>query len=194
MGFELYFPTAILTQHAHDYVGINERLMPRIREIQATVPSGGRNWLGRPYNTCGTFDIVKDPAFAEVIKEVSKMVHLYASRLGVDISRESFQCQEGWMNIYNKKDFQEFHYHGGFLFSAVYYVQAPENSSQLIFESPLPPTMNPLPVTLHGGLTDERARFNAEAGKIVVFRSHLRHCVPSNETDEERISLAFNFK
>jgi uncharacterized protein (TIGR02466 family) len=193
MGFDLCFPTAILSQQIFDYEKINSALIPRIREIQSTIPTGGKNWLGRPYNTCGTFDIVADPAFKDITANVSRMVHVYASRLGVDISRNSFACKEGWLNIYKQSDFQEFHYHGGFHFSAVYYVQAPKDSSQLIFETPLPPEMNPLPISMHGNMTDQRARYTAEAGKVIVFRSHLRHCVPAHTSDEDRISLAFNF-
>jgi len=194
MSFDLCFPTAILNSKISNYDTINSSLLTRISEIQQKIPSGGVNWLGRPYNTCGTFDIVQDPAFETVMQEVTKMVHVYASRLGVNIHNNTFTCKEGWLNVYKKTDFQEFHYHGGFLISAVYYVKTPPNSSQIIFESPLPVTMNPLPIKLHGPLTDERVRYNVEEGQVVVFRSHLKHCVPAHLGDEERISLAFNFK
>lgn len=194
MSFDLVFPTAILNDRIEDFESINTTLVEHIRGIQETVPTGGSNWLGKPYNTCGTYNIIDDPAFNTITEQVTKAVHSYARKLGINTNRNKFTATEGWLNIYSQQDFQEFHYHSGFVFSAVYYVHAPENSSEIIFESPLPPDMNPLPVMLHSGLTDERARYQVSAGQVVVFRSNLRHCVPAHTGIENRISLAFNFK
>lgn len=194
MSFDLLFPTAVLNDCIENFDPINIALLEHIRGIQKTVPAGGSNWLGKPYNTCGTHNITNDPAFNVITERVTKVVHKYASRLGININRNKFTATEGWLNIYSQQDFQEFHYHSGFVFSAVYYVQAPENSSEIIFESPLPPDMNPLPVMLHSGLTDERARYKVSPGQVIVFRSNLRHCVPAHTGAEDRISLAFNFK
>lgn len=193
MRFDLWFPTAILYDNINN-AEINTKLLERITEIKQSIPSGGSNWLGKPYNTCGTFDISKDPAFNDVLQEITKRVRHCANRLGVDVSRHPYQAKEGWLNIYQQNDFQEYHYHAGFHFSAVYYVKVPENSSEIIFESPLPPDMDPIPVNLHSHLTDQRTRYHVTAGDIVVFRSNLRHCVPAHQGTDERISLAFNFR
>jgi len=193
MSFDLWFPTAILNEQIVDFDKINSALMHRVVEIKNTVPCGGSNWIGRPYNTCGTFDISKDPVFDDIIKHVSTMVHMYASRLGIDIGRHKFKCTEAWLNIYNQNDFQEFHHHAGHQFSAVYYVKTPADSSQIIFESPLAPDMKPLPITLHSAITDQRAKYSVTEGQCIVFRSNIRHCVPNHPSNEERISLAFNF-
>ncbi len=194
MNFDLWFPTAILADTVENHQELNKKLLERISEIRNTIPSGGQNWLGKPYNTCGTFDISTDPAFSEVLAEITSRVNHYASRLGINLSRWQPVCGEGWLNIYKQSDFQEYHHHAGYQFSAVYYVTAPENSSEIIFETPKPPDMNPLPIILHSALTDERTRYNAEPGKIIVFRSSIRHCVPAHQGNDERISLAFNFK
>jgi uncharacterized protein (TIGR02466 family) len=194
MSFDLVFPTAILNDRIEGCESINDTLIKHIHGLQETIPSGGSNWLGRPYNTCGTYNIVEDSMFNVITEQVTKAVHSYASRLGINTNRNKFTATEGWLNIYSQQDFQEFHYHSGFVFSAVYYVQVPANSSEIIFESPLLPDMNPLPVMLHSNLTDERARYQVSAGQVIVFRSNLRHCVPAHTGTENRISLAFNFK
>ena len=193
MSFDLWFPTAILSEQVKDYKKINQNLLPRIKEIKNSIDVGGKNWIGKPYNTCGTFNIVEDPAFSDVIKEINAWVHFYASRLGIDTSRHKFVSKEGWLNIYHENDFQEFHHHAGHQFSVVYYVKVPENSSNIIFESPLPPDMNPLPITLRTHITDTRAYYNVQEGQIIIFRSNLRHCVPNHKGSDERISLAFNY-
>lgn len=193
MTFDLWFPTAILSEQIKDYKEINKGLLKRVREIKDTVPTGGQTWIGRPYNTCGTFNIVDDSEFSVIISEVTNLVHLYASRLGIDIKRNRFVCTEGWLNVYNQQDFQEFHHHAGHQFSAVYYIKTPPNSSQIIFETPLAPDMKPLPITLHSYITDTRAKYDVTEGQVIVFRSNLRHCVPNHQGTDERISLAFNF-
>jgi len=194
MRFDLWFPTAILYDTVENADDLNKKLLERIEEIRNTIPAGGRNWLGKPYNTCGTLDISKDPSFEIIVKEISKRVHHYANRLGIDTARHRFTAEDGWLNIYKQSDFQEYHHHATYQFSAVYYVKVPENSSEIIFESPAPPDMNPLPITLHSHLTDQRARYPVKAGDIVIFRSNIRHCVPAHQGTDERISLAFNFK
>ena len=194
MSFDLWFPTPILSEKIENYDSINRSLLNRISEIRQTVPTGGGNWIGRPYNTCGTFNIADDNAFCVIKKEVSALVHLFASRLGIDINRNKFNCTEGWLNIYQQNDFQEFHHHAGHQFSAVYYVKVPVNSSEIIFETPLAPDMRPLPIAIHSFITDTRAKYSVEEGQVIIFRSNLRHCVPNHQGTEERISLAFNFE
>jgi uncharacterized protein (TIGR02466 family) len=194
MSFDLWFPTPILNEKIQNYEEINSELLIAIDDIRNRVPSGGSNWIGKPYNTCGSFDISKDERFVRVIKEITANVQYMASRLGIDINRNKYQCEEGWLNIYKENDFQEYHLHAGFQFSAVYYVKVPENSSQIIFESPNPPDMMPLPITLHSHVTDQRVRYDPVPGQVIVFRSNLKHCVPSHQGTNERISLAFNFK
>lgn len=193
MSFDLWFPTPILSEKIQNFSKINELLLNKIQQIRQTIPVGGKNWIGKPYNTCGTYNIVDDNIFDHIKNEITAMVHLFASRLGVDVNKNKFKCNEGWLNIYKQNDFQEFHHHAGHQFSAVYYVQTPPNSSEIIFESPLAPDMKPLPIVLHNYVTDSRAKYNVDAGQCIIFRSNLRHCVPSHQGTDERISLAFNF-
>jgi uncharacterized protein (TIGR02466 family) len=36
-------------------------------------------------------------------------------------------------------------------------------------------------------------KYKAEAGKLILFESWLRHEVSANQSDEERISISFNY-
>jgi len=105
MSFDLWFPTPILSEKIANHHSINESLLVRISEIQKTIPAGGSNWIGNPYNTCGTLNIADDEVFCAVKTEVTAFVHLFASRLGVDVNRNKFSCTEGWLNIYRQDHF-----------------------------------------------------------------------------------------
>jgi len=193
MPIDFWFPTTILNENIENYKEINSKLMDKILKIEKSYPSGGSNWLAAPYNTCGTYDISKDESFENIINIVTNKVNFLAENLGVNTEENKFKCKEGWLNIYKSNQFQEFHYHAGFKFSAVYYVKVPNNSSGIVFESPLGPDMNPLPTTRYSNITDKQARYSVCEGQLLVFRSYLRHCVPPHTIEEERVSIAFNF-
>lgn len=188
---DLWFPSQIYKETIENFDEINFDLKKSIYTISQTIDCGGPGWVGRPYNTCGTWNISSDDRFKEITLQVTAAVNKYCSLLGVDIARNPATCGEGWLNIYKHGDFQEFHAHAGFKISAVYYVEATESSS-IYFESPFL-DMNPLPIRMHSAITDQRADYKISAGQILVFRSYLKHCVPPLCEDGTRISLAFNF-
>ena len=45
----------------------------------------------------------------------------------------------------------------------------------------------------HGDENRTFVKYPAETGKVILFESWLRHEVASNQTDEERISISFNY-
>jgi uncharacterized protein (TIGR02466 family) len=188
---DLWFPTQIYKERIADFKEINSNLKTVVGNLSQTIPCGGAAWIGRPYNTCGTWNIVTDEQFKLITDKVTNAVTTYCGLLGVDTRKNPVKCEEGWLNIYQHSDFQEYHAHDGFKISAVYYIETTENSS-IYFESPYH-DVNPLPTKLHSAITDKRAEYKVEAGQIIVFRSYLRHCVPPLKDDGTRISLAFNF-
>lgn len=62
------------------------------------------------------------------------------------------------------------------LLSAVYYVTMPEHSGDLVLES------SPFTIRLH-----------PSPGMLACFPPHLPHAVERNESDQDRLSVAFNF-
>lgn len=193
MPIDLLFPTAIYSDKIHDFKKVNELLLPRIKEIQSTIKSGSEGWMSPVYNTLGTYDILTDPVFTEVVLTLTTHVKHFASKLGVDQNIKRYSCKEGWINIMNKYGFQDFHHHHSHTFSAVYYVKVPKGSSNIVFENPMEPDMKPVAATVANHMNVMTRDFTAEEGKFLIFRSHLRHCVPQHMIDDDRICLAFNF-
>ncbi len=91
----------------------------------------------------------------------------------MDIERLPLVCPEVWGVVYNEGDSTECHSHFPSVMSFTYYVNAPEGSSPLVFP---------------GSGTE----IEAEAGKVIVFESRLRHEVPPNKCDG-RCVIAGNF-
>jgi ectoine hydroxylase-related dioxygenase (phytanoyl-CoA dioxygenase family) len=62
------------------------------------------------------------------------------------------------------------------LLSCVYYITAPQQSGDLLLFD-----------------REETLRVTPEAGKLVLFSPKLAHAVDENRSDQQRLSVAFNF-
>ena len=87
-----------------------------------------------------------------------------------------------WGNISSKYHYNAIHHHGKQpnIWSGVYYLQTFKNSG---------------PITIHSPWdTDLHKHFNFTPGTLIFFPSSLPHSVDANMENQDRISIAFNFK
>lgn len=100
----------------------------------------------------------------------------------------------GWMNANPPGGFNAPHTHPGAHWSGVYYVSQPEtesgNSGMIEFMDPRSDLPNWR--LLQAPAFRLKRKLRPAAGEIVIFPSYLLHWVYPNETDEERVSIAFN--
>lgn len=190
MELDLLFPQVVYRAKLRDYEKFNNEIKQHIDNIVTAVPRGGENWISYVYNTCGTFEVHTDERFKELTKLISKHVSWFARKLSVDNS-DSFSPKQSWLNVYESHEFQEFHYHAGFTFSAVYYVQTTPNTS-IIFENPFT-DMLPLKLNCVSDLNNNLKKYYPTDGDLLIFRSHLKHSVPPHNDEGKRITLALNF-
>ena len=97
---------------------------------------------------------------------------------------------DAFLNIYKKHDYQETHDHAGSMISCIYFLKSNKKSSRVFFKSRMydniehdssnPPTGN--------------VWFESQPGKLLIFRSYVQHFVEQHLDEEERISLAYNFR
>ena len=102
-----------------------------------------------------------------------------------------------WININRKNNFNLPHLHTESFLSAVYYVKLPKKSGKIMFKNPIVAHQ----YTIHKDTIDEYTHFNAgewsvqpEEGQLLIFPSWLEHYVQPNESDDYRVSIAFNTK
>ena len=101
-----------------------------------------------------------------------------------------------WINFNNKYNYNSVHTHGASYFSTVLYLKVPKNSGNLVFERP--DNFNSFIYT--NRITDKSAGtyyIIPQENLLVIFPSYLPHRVDQNLTedeDDERISIAFNFR
>jgi uncharacterized protein (TIGR02466 family) len=107
-----------------------------------------------------------------------------------------------WININRKKDYNREHTHPGSLFSGVFYVKVPDKSGVIAFVNPVQHLQNMHYEYWHlkygehipkNKIFSNQWAYEPKEKAIIIFPSWLEHLVEPNQSDEERISISFNF-
>ena len=101
-----------------------------------------------------------------------------------------------WANINPPGAMNRAHIHPNSLWSGVYYVKASENSGLLRIEDPKSISLMVRPRMKQGKPPRRLWRednYKPKSGRLIMFPSWLNHCVDTNESNDIRISVSFNF-
>lgn len=139
------------------------------------------------------YNALEDPLFADLITTTRQKVLEFALVYGVG-EHADILCKDAWLNVANPGASQEMHIHPAMHFSAVYYVETPENCGDLIFRSHESLSdMFPLPTDSEQPANYKTYWHKALAGSLIIFRSNLAHMVAKNKSNSSRVSVAMNF-
>ncbi len=136
------------------------------------------------------------PIFADVVKSLDAHVAAFAEDLGFDLGDKALVLEDLWINILPEGGFHSSHIHPHSVISGTTYVAMPEGTSALKLEDPRLPMMMAAPVRKKD-VREELKSFVYVApavGDVLLWESWLRHEVPMNASEDERISVSFNYK
>lgn len=169
----------------------------RLREFDTT----GRRWSEKNYpggytsyasmNELHRFS----STFAELERKLARHVRAFAKTLDFDLRGRTFALTDLWVNIMPPTAAHSLHLHPLSFISGTYYVVTPPGCPGLKFEDPRLDRFMAAPPRLPSARRENRVHitYPAEAGNVILFESWLRHEVPANRVDAERISISFNF-
>jgi len=108
-----------------------------------------------------------------------------------------FELDNMWININKKGNYNAAHWHPGCILSGVFWIKVPENCGKLVFQNPHSFVEHKLMGCVDNDVKKEHNyyptfEFTPQEGTLITFPSHLQHLVEPNESDEDRISIAFN--
>jgi uncharacterized protein (TIGR02466 family) len=108
-----------------------------------------------------------------------------------------FKLSNMWININKRGNYNVIHHHPGAIMSGVFWVKTPENCGSLMFQSPHNFTQSLLLEKVNPEVAKNQNyysyyNFTPKEGTIIIFPPDLLHGVEPNESDEDRISIAFN--
>ncbi len=135
------------------------------------------------------------PIFADVIKAIESHVAAFAADLELDLDGRELKLEDIWINILPEGGTHSGHIHPHSVISGTTYVAMPEGASAIKFEDPRLPMMMAAPARLKDAREELRtfAYVAPAVGDVLLWESFIRHEVPMNMSEEDRISVSFNY-
>ena len=196
------FPTLVYAAplQRSGLAAFNRQLLRECLQLQVD-DGAGRRWSERNYpggfTSYGSQSRMHQvsPTFARLGQRLSRHVRAYARALELDLEGRALEMTDCWVNIMPRHVVHGLHIHPLSTISGTYYVQTPRGCAGIKFEDPrldrfmaAPPRRADCSAEGRGWVT-----IPAQAGKLLLFESWLRHEVPPNPVATERISISFNY-
>ncbi|MCZ4354296.1 TIGR02466 family protein [Roseovarius aestuarii] len=135
------------------------------------------------------------PIFADLTKALDAHVAAFAADLAFDLGDKALKLEDLWINILPQGGIHTSHIHPHSVISGTTYIAMPEGASALKLEDPRLPMMMAAPTRVKDA-PEELKQFIYVApavGDVLLWESWLRHEVPMNMAEEDRISVSFNY-
>jgi uncharacterized protein (TIGR02466 family) len=177
-----------------DCAVLNAALLMEGEQLRANSSGVSKSNRGGWHSEGNLFE--NDAPSIQRVKEAAKEAVLEVTRKGnAKFNPEEFNLKLfAWMNANPAGGYNAPHTHPGAHWSGVYYVAQPdveEGSSGMI------EFLDPRFDLQHWKILDSSAFrpklvFRPAVGELIVFPSYLMHWVHPNQSDEERVTIAFN--
>ena len=202
MPIQALFPTLIYSAPLQRADGrkLNRQLLRECLQLRADDETGQRwsrkNYPGgyTSYHSAHRLHQLS-PTFAQLERRLNRHVRAFTQSLQFDMEGRALAMTDCWVNIMPQQVVHSLHLHPLATISGTYYVQTPRGCAGLKFEDPRLDRFMAAPPRK----ADARAEMqpwsivSAEAGKVILFESWLRHEVAPNPVALERISISFNY-
>ena len=135
------------------------------------------------------------PIFGDVVAALDKHIAAFADDLEFDLEGKDLRLEDIWINILPEGGMHASHIHPHSVISGTTYVAMPEGAAALKLEDPRSARMMAAPAR-KADARDELRTFvyvAPKVGEVLLWESWLRHEVPMNMAEEERISVSFNY-
>ena len=188
------FSSPIIYVKVDNHLKLNELLIKEAYDWKKSddgvnVSNKGSGWQSPP-----TLLQRETTGFKNFREIMLKAAALSVSNLNSKLKIEEYNYKaNAWININKKGGYNAAHHHGEFHLSGVYYIKNPEHKiggGQIEFLN----SRNDYNIHKHiGGIAFASSlRVSPEEGFMIIFPSTLLHLVHPNNSNEDRISLAWN--
>ncbi|MGX0877960.1 uncharacterized protein (TIGR02466 family) [Roseovarius sp. MBR-154] len=135
------------------------------------------------------------PIFADLVTALNAHVGAFAEDLEFDLDGRALKLEDIWINILPEGGSHGSHIHPHSVISGTTYVAMPEDASALKLEDPRSARMMAAPARRKQAREDLKTFVYArpQVGDVLLWESWLRHEVPMNMSEDDRISVSFNY-
>ena len=135
------------------------------------------------------------PIFADVVRALDGHVAAFAKDAAFDLDGKELRLEDIWINILPEGGIHTAHIHPHSVISGTTYVAMPKGASAIKFEDPRHAMMMAAPTRLPDAPQEMRNFIYVApaVGDVLLWESWLRHEVPMNMSEDDRISVSFNY-
>ncbi len=135
------------------------------------------------------------PIFEALTSVLDAHVAAFAAELDFDLGDKPLRLEDIWINILPEGGIHTSHIHPHSVISGTTYVAMPDGASAIKFEDPRLQMMMAAPPRKKDAREELRnfVYVAPEVGDVLLWESWLRHEVPMNMAEDERISVSFNY-
>lgn len=135
------------------------------------------------------------PIFGDLVKVLDQHVAAFVEDLEFDLDGKALKLEDIWINILPEGGMHASHIHPHSVISGTTYVSMPKGAGAIKFEDPRSARMMAAPVRKKDARREQQGfiYYAPEVGDVLLWESWLRHEVPMNMAEEERISVSFNY-
>lgn len=135
------------------------------------------------------------PIFADLVKSLDAHVTAFAEDLEFDLDGRPLKLEDLWINILPEGGTHSSHIHPHSVISGTTYLAMPEGASALKLEDPRSARMMAAPTRRKDARRDLQpfVYVAPKVGDVLLWESWLRHEVPMNMSEKDRISVSFNY-
>ena len=136
------------------------------------------------------------PIFTDLVKILDHHVAEFVKDLEFDLDGRALVLEDLWINILPEGGTHSSHIHPHSVISGTTYVAMPEGASALKLEDPRLSRMMAAPTRAKTARAELQPFIYVKpnVGDVLLWESWLRHEVPMNMAEDERISVSFNYR
>ena len=136
------------------------------------------------------------PIFKDLVTALDAHVATFADDLQFELGDRALQLEDIWINILPEGGIHTAHIHPQSVVSGTPCVAMPEGTSAIKFEDPRLAMLLAAPPLLPNARAELRQFLYVQpnVGDVLLWESWLRHEVPMNMAEADRISISFNYK
>jgi len=128
----------------------------------------------------------------KLLVEIQKYSKVWFEGLGIRKEYNNF-INEAWININKKGDYNAPHIHANTIFSGCVYIQYPKDSGKICFVNNHQAHYLASYTNANTTLNSVEYSHSLTEKEVIIFPSYLSHYVEANQSNEDRISIAFDY-
>lgn len=195
MNFEMWNPVPILVNNVSEDVAsaIDKKVYSWTNENQHYLITSQEENLLTTYHS--THNFLEMCGLQELYEAIIQCAVYYTINMGLKLP-DGFKV-DSWINFFTRNQTEHEHTHYGNFLSGCYYVNAPEGSGVFSFPDPVRERQMwrgifAKQVEHENFLNVGSCSYVPQRGRLLMFQSWMPHSVLKHNSDEPRISIAFN--